>query len=106
MISYKAISGRFDVYILFYEIGLLYLRRSGILGLITPYSVLVENYGTELRKKILWSYKIESILDLTETKVFSDATVNPIVWIISNKSASNSDESAFILVKFNNKHTF
>ncbi|MCK4450364.1 MAG: hypothetical protein KAX26_07205, partial [Anaerolineae bacterium] len=45
--AYATAYGRFDVYLLFYEIGLRYLKATGRLGFISPYSVLVQNYATK-----------------------------------------------------------
>jgi type I restriction-modification system DNA methylase subunit len=82
--------GRFDVYLLFYERSLNLLRDGGQLGLITPYSVLVQNYARELRRFVLSYCTVIGIADLTQTRVFKDAGVDVIVWIIQKSTPPDS----------------
>ena len=61
------------------------LKHHRRIGLITPYSLLVQNYGRKIRSFIIEKYKIIEILDVSAIRVFQDAMVKPIVLIIEKE---------------------
>jgi len=83
--QYSVIYGRFDIFILFMERGLDLLRDKGRLGFIVPSALLNQNYATLLRRKILDSTVIESIVDCSNYKVFEQANVATIVTVLQKE---------------------
>ncbi|MEA2046782.1 MAG: TaqI-like C-terminal specificity domain-containing protein [Euryarchaeota archaeon] len=65
----------YDLYVLFVELGLDLIRDAGLIGMITPRSILTESYGEAIRKFVLEKTKIISIVDLLGVRVFEDASV-------------------------------
>ena len=58
------------------------MKDNGLLGFITPYTLLKNQYYIEARKFILTNTSIKSLIDFTGAKVFADATVDSIVLIL------------------------
>ncbi len=93
--SYQSMVGKFDSYGFFIEKGLILLRQDGFLGFITPHTWLTVVEAESLRKYILNTSCINKIIRLP-TKVFKNATVNTIIFIISKcqvHGASNTVEA-------------
>ncbi|MFA6373771.1 MAG: N-6 DNA methylase, partial [Methanothrix sp.] len=93
--SYHSMVGKFDSYGFFIEKGLILLRLDGFLGFITPHTWLTVVEAESLRKYILNTSCINKIIRLP-TKVFKNATVNTIIFIISKckvHAASNKVEA-------------
>jgi type II restriction/modification system DNA methylase subunit YeeA len=82
--KYISADGRMNLYIIFYELGLNLLTKSGLLGFITPYTLLKNQYYGKLRKYILENFEIVEIVDLSNIKIFEDATVDSIMLFIKN----------------------
>jgi hypothetical protein len=91
---YKTASGHYDLYVLFYEMGLSVLKRSGVLTYITSNKWMAQSYGSELRKLFL-SKKIISLLDFSAHQVFDSATVDTQITVLEN---SESTEDYNILI--------
>ena len=87
---FEAAYGRFDVHILFVERAIKVLKDGGRLGFIIPYSALNQSYAKLLRKLILDSCVIESIVDLSKYRVFQAATVATCIVILRKESALES----------------
>ena len=90
---------RFDLYALFIDLSLSLLKQDGYLSFIIPYSFLSQDYAELLRKKILSKYSIRKILNLSAVKVFDDAEVKTIVFVIQNKKTDNFCKISNILTK-------
>lgn len=72
--------GGYDIYVLFVELGLKLLKKSGMLGYIMSNKFIVSDYGIEIRKIITNESEIDTIVDLADAKrVFPDALVSPII---------------------------
>jgi len=82
--NYETPLGQFDLYQLFYEVGLKLLKKKGLLGLITSNKFAITNYGKVLRKYITNNYQILKIVDFSMGGVFSDASTYPFIMIIEN----------------------
>ena len=110
--NYKSAFGRINIYPVFYEKGINILKNNGILGFITPYTLLKNQYYIEARKYILENTCIKSLIDFTGSKVFADATVDSIVLILEKiKDNNNSFEyinevKDFVLKQFQSKFIF
>ncbi len=84
--KYISADGRINLYIIFYELGLKVLTKNGLLGFITPYTLLKNQYYGKLRKYILENFEITEIVDFSNIKIFEDATVDSIMLFIKNNS--------------------
>lgn len=71
--------GMTDLYIVFYEIGLKMLNKSGILGYITPSSFFNSLAGNYMRKYFVQENLIERIVDLKHFQAFDATTYTTIV---------------------------
>ncbi|PJA14798.1 hypothetical protein COX64_01605 [Candidatus Dojkabacteria bacterium CG_4_10_14_0_2_um_filter_Dojkabacteria_WS6_41_15] len=88
--EYEKTFGRFDLYILFVEKALKLLKQGGYFSFIIPSSFLNQNYAKELRAWILKEFEILHIVDLSDVKVFREASVQTCIVVIrKNKSTRN-----------------
>jgi len=83
---YQTPTANYDLYIIFIERGVQWLNPNGKLGYITSNQFIFTNYGIKMRKFLL-DYKLEQLIDFTDTGVFKDATNYPCILIISNEVA-------------------
>jgi len=80
---------QFDIYVLFWELGIKILNSSGIIGLITPNTWLNNLSNKKLRSFILQNTNILSIVDYSNVKVFHEAVVLPIITILGKTKSTN-----------------
>lgn len=83
--NYQSAYGRINLYPIFYEKGLRVLKDSGVLGFITPYTILKNQYYKESRKFILENSTIIELIDFKGILVFQDAAVDSIILILKKK---------------------
>lgn len=82
--------GQYDVYQLFYELGIKILKDDGQVGFITSNKFAVADYGKKLREMILEETKIIAIVDVSNINVFKDASTYPYIVILEkNKNNKN-----------------
>ncbi|MGC9444879.1 MAG: restriction endonuclease subunit M, partial [Candidatus Methanospirareceae archaeon] len=93
---YKTAKGKFDLYILFIERGVLWLKESGRFGFIVSNQFMVTDYGSELRSFILNHTKINQIINFGDSGVFSDATNYPAILILQKISDKHYAEENII----------
>lgn len=72
---------KFDLYVLFLELGIGLLRRGGRLGFIVPDKFATAPYGEPTRDLILRN-RLISVLDLRRERVFPGVAVAPLIVII------------------------
>jgi hypothetical protein len=72
---------KFDLYVLFLELGIGLLRRGGRLGFIVPDKFATAPYGEPTRKLILRN-RLISVLDLRRERVFPGVAVAPLIVVI------------------------
>lgn len=78
-------SGMTDLYIVFYEIGIKMLNKSGVLCYITPNSFYTSLAGKELRQYIMKNRNMEVVMDLGHYQPFNVTTYTTICKICKNK---------------------
>ncbi|WP_158730243.1 MULTISPECIES: Eco57I restriction-modification methylase domain-containing protein [unclassified Flavobacterium] len=83
--NYQSAYGRMNLYPIFYEKGLKVLSDNGVLGYITPYTILKNQYYKESRKFILENSTIIELIDFKGILVFQDAAVDSIILILEKK---------------------
>ncbi|MFT3796180.1 Eco57I restriction-modification methylase domain-containing protein [Flavobacterium sp.] len=85
--TYQSAFGRINLYPIFYEKGIQILRPNGVLGFITPYTILKNQYYKEARKYIIENSKIIEIIDFKGISVFEDAAVDSIILLLEKNVA-------------------
>ncbi len=96
--NYRSAWSNFDLYIVFIERGLDWLKQNGKFGFITSNQFMVRGHGKKLREYILENSEILHIIDFARTKIFQDVTNYPTI-IIFKKTKSSSNNFKFIRVK-------
>ena len=88
--TYASAYGRINIYPIFYERGLSIVKDNGLLGYITPYTLLKNQYYIEARKYILNNSSICQLLDFSGCPVFEDATVDSIILLLRKHAQANT----------------
>ncbi len=70
---------QYDLYVLFYELGIKLLKNNGLLSFITPNKFYVADYGKMCRKYILENSSVVDIADVSMMNIFPDASVYPTI---------------------------
>jgi REP element-mobilizing transposase RayT len=111
--KYTSYSPFGDLYIFFYELSLNIINQNGISSLITSNSFLKAEYGKPLRKLIIKETSIEQVINIENTQIFSDATVNTVILTFSKNKGNNLKalivNSEFNVIDFNdfiNKNSY
>ncbi|MCD8041327.1 MAG: SAM-dependent methyltransferase [Clostridia bacterium] len=78
--------GMTDLYIVFFEIGLKMLNKTGVLGYITPSSYFNSLAGSYMRKQLIVNNLIEKIIDLQHFQAFNATTYTAITILKKIKS--------------------
>jgi type I restriction-modification system DNA methylase subunit len=79
---YVTAVGSVDLYIYFFEKGVLLLKNEGYLSFISPNRYLSASYGKTLREWFINNFTIVSLVDYSNTKVFSDASTYPVITFV------------------------
>ncbi len=95
---YLSAKGKFDIYVLFIELGAKILNKNGKLGYITQNRFLKVGYAEALREYLAKNVAIKQITDFGDIKVFSDATNYPCILIFENDAPDG-----FAYVEFKKK---
>ena len=80
--TYLSPQGDFDVYVCFIERGIKWLNEEGKLGYITSNKYLLREYGKYLRAFILNNCRLISIIDISYSDVFKEASIYPAITIL------------------------
>ena len=83
-------SGMSDLYIYFFERSMQLLKNGGLFGFIVSNKFIRSGYGENLRKYIRNNFKILSLVDKFENKVFADAAVDPCIIILQKEKPEKS----------------
>lgn len=89
--NYVSAVGKYDIYVLFIERGINWLKSDGRFGYITQNRFLRADYGKKLREYLLENVKIEKIVDFGDTKVFADATNYPAITILQKTPVKENE---------------
>jgi len=74
---YKSAQGKYDIYVLFMERGLLWVKKNGIMGLITQNRFKSQDYGKAIRRLIANNCKPLYIIDLGDVgSVIFEGVIN------------------------------
>lgn len=83
MAEYKTLEYQFDMYAVFMEKALRILKKGGALSFITPNTWLNNQSNVKLRKFVLGNNHLQRMLDCAQKKVFEDATVLTVVFLLT-----------------------
>ncbi len=78
-------NGMSDLFIVFYELGIRMLNRSGVLGYITPSSYFNSVAGRYMRKYLIQNNLLKTIVDLQHFQAFSATTYTTITILKNNR---------------------
>lgn len=93
--KYKIAEYQFDMYTLFWELGIRLLKPNGLIGFITPNTWLNNQSNTKLRTYILENTSIQKIIDYSKVRVFDQATVLPIITVLEKNLVQKSNTEIF-----------
>lgn len=96
--DYVSAVGKYDIYVLFIERGISWLKSEGRFGFIVQNRFLRADYGKKLREFLLENVKIDKIVDFGDTRVFADAINYPAI-IIFERIPVKDNELVYIEVK-------
>ena len=88
--NWQLASGCYDMYILYFELGLKLLKSGGTLSYITPNSWLKNKSTAKLRNHLLKRHKIDGIVDFGNHLVFDKATTYTAITVLT-KGGRNRD---------------
>jgi hypothetical protein len=80
---------RVDISILFFELGLSFLKTNGRISYISSNQFLTGEYGRLMRKSLLTDCKIEKIIDFADLPVFQDALTYVSIFVLSNNEPTD-----------------
>lgn len=90
--EFRFVDGMVDLYIVFYEIGLLLLNDTGILGYISPNSLLKNTSQKAFRNYLVENRYVSAIYDFKASRIFEDACAYTCICIL-NKDKNRADLS-------------
>lgn len=90
--KFEVYKGTADLYVYFYELSHLLLKRDGIFSMITANKFIRTNYGAPLRDYLSQKTHLLKLIDFGELPVFDEAATFPLIVITRNTKV---DEHAF-----------
>jgi len=82
---YKTLTGRGDIYVLFYERGVQLLKPHGLLCYISSNKWLRATYGDKLRQFIKTHTNPLKLLNFDTTRLFKSASINTNILLLANE---------------------
>lgn len=96
---YLSAKGKYDIYVLFIERSINWLRDTGRFGFIVQNRFLKVDYGKKIRELIRDGTELKIIVDFGDSKVFSDATNYPCIIVFEKMQEIELDGMAFDYVE-------
>jgi adenine-specific DNA-methyltransferase len=103
--QYDSASGTWDLYIPFFEAGLHFLKKNGILSYISPNKFLSATYGVGLRQHLLRETRILTLADVSHLPIFESASVYPVISVFK-KGQANSNYPFTLLLPISKESQF
>ena len=97
-VEYQSAYGRINVYPLFYEKGIILLKNNGLLGYITPYTLMKNHYYLEARRYILDNCTLLCLADFSGFPVFEDAAVDSIILILHKQQYKYKEAIPYLFI--------
>jgi len=86
--TFESATGRFDLYVLFTEKGLSFLKQAGILNYIMPHKWINSSFGQGLRNHSAKTRYISRLISFKDYQVFNASTYTSLVWFYKKKNSS------------------
>jgi type I restriction-modification system DNA methylase subunit len=83
-----AISGNYDIYVLFIEKALQILNPNGVVGFILPHKFFNSKYGIETRRLLSNGCNLNEIVHFGDKQVFNGATTYTCLLFLKNKPST------------------
>ena len=101
--NFISAKGAVDLFIYFFEKGINLLKTKGILTFISPNRYLSASYGEALREFLYKNTNFINIVDLSNIRVFEQASVYPIITILVKNQ--NQETYKICIGKYNENET-
>jgi len=88
---FSSAAGAYDIYLLFFELGLSLVAVGRMTALITPNKFLSAPYAIAFRNMIASQHEFVSLCDCSRVRVFEDPFVYPVVSVFRRKSGKPDD---------------
>jgi hypothetical protein len=79
---FASAAGAYDIYLLFFELGLSLVATSRMVALITPNKFLSAPYAIAFRNMVASEHELVRLYDCSQVRVFEDPFVYPVVSVI------------------------
>ena len=89
--NYASLYQKWDLYILFIELGTQLNCENGITTMIVPFPLTNQLYAKVLRKMLVEEYDMFELVDLNGTKIFDNATVSNCIPFVKKARKSHAD---------------
>ena len=97
--NYDSAYSNFDLYIIFIEQGIKWLKDKGKFGYIVSNQFMTREYGRKLRGFISKNAKINQLVDFGDSGVFKDATNYPLIISVEKRAPDKDDCIKLIKVR-------
>lgn len=87
----------YDIYVVFFERSLEFLKKAGLLGFISPHKFWNSTYGEPLRAILSRGKNLSSIVDFTDQQVFHGATTYTAITVVSGRRAKGDIDFARVV---------
>ena len=94
--KFKSASGAYDLYLIFYELGLSLVKSNNCVSLITPNKFLSAPYAVAFRELISSNHQFTNIMNCSRIKIFEDPAVYPVV--ATFRKGSDAEEYAITVI--------
>jgi hypothetical protein len=88
---FSSAAGAYDIYLLFFELGLSLVAVGRMTALITPNKFLSAPYAIAFRNMIASQHELVSLCDCSRVRVFEDPFVYPVVSVFRRQSGKPGD---------------
>jgi len=102
-LNYKVFEKSTDIYCLFYERAIKFLKANGLVSFITSSQWLQTNYGKVLINFFKNNSNPNTLINFGGHKIFKDATVDSSILIIENSKLKNKLEATLFKKNWNEK---
>ena len=100
--KYSCMTDQYDLYALFIQKSVELLKAKGYFSFITPNTWLNNKHYFALRKWLINMTNIERIADFRDVRVFSQATVLPII-VVASRSKTPDKKNQIVVEVYNNQ---
>ncbi|GGF65346.1 Eco57I restriction-modification methylase domain-containing protein [Wenyingzhuangia marina] len=84
--NYVSSTGKFDLYVLFNELGVKLLKQSGLMAYIQPHRFIITDFGKGLRLFFKTNQYLKKIISFSDIDIFEGATTYTGIFFIEKKA--------------------